>query len=62
MALIGYGIDLNEHRGKDNFPGIVEFVKKYTSDDYQAISDSFDGSVTPENTLEWLNSCQLPTA
>ena len=56
MALIGYGIDLNEYREKDNFPGIVEFVKKYTPDIYHDMLDDVDGNATLKNTLDWLSN------
>ena len=42
MGLIGYGIDLGEHRKEDNFPGILEFIKKYTPDIYDEIMKDAD--------------------
>ena len=58
MALIGYGIDINEH-DTDNFPGIIKFVKKYTPDVYNDMLEDTciedDGSEDSlEAALDWL--------
>lgn len=58
MGLIGYGIDINEHK-IDKFPGIIKFVEKYTPDMYgYMIEDTGiedDGSEDSlEAALDWL--------
>lgn len=59
MALIGYGIDINEHGRDERYTGIIKFVKKYTPDVYNDMLEDTgiedDGSEDSLKTaLDWL--------
>ena len=56
--MIGYGIDLCDHRD-DTFPGLLAFAQKYTPDIYGELYESIDQTDGPEGrqafVKEWFS-------